>query len=99
MTYAGNDIAYQQVATLPELRKAAPVSAQIAALSVLGLEAMQDTRHSPSWHRKAAAKLAEAQAAFAASADHVASFARQQPAGGLLIAILPGLEALVGAAR
>ncbi|GEL64957.1 hypothetical protein KBA01_22430 [Kozakia baliensis] len=97
--YAGNDAAYAQIATTPALQAALPVSRQLNALAQLGQEAMEDVHHGKKWRTRAKKLLDEQDATFAASADHVASYAYPQPPSGLLIAIVPGIHALVNAAR
>ncbi|GBQ93665.1 beta-N-acetylhexosaminidase [Asaia krungthepensis] len=93
--YAGNDHAFQQLAGHPEIDEVKPISAQLAALSMLGLEALQTAQRDRAWHDHASQLLAEQDAAWSASADHEASNHTAQPAGGLLIAIVPGIKALV----
>ncbi|BAT20369.1 beta-N-acetylhexosaminidase [Asaia bogorensis] len=95
LRYIGNDKAFQALPAQPVIDEVKPVSAQIAALSQLGLDAMQPGRKSKDWHEHAEALLAEQDAAYAASADHEASNHTNQPPGGLLIAIVPGIKALI----
>jgi len=97
--YIGNDEAFQKLAAPPCVEEVKPVSAQIAALSRAGLDALQGRPLGKSWHDHASMLLAEQDQAFAASADHDASNHMKQPAGGLLIAILPGLKSLIATAR
>ncbi|NHO33171.1 family 20 glycosylhydrolase [Acetobacter sp. LMG 1636] len=97
--YAGNDSAYEQIATTPALQAARPVSQQLSALAVLGQEAMQPRHHGRAWRKKAREQLALQDQTFAACATAVASYANPQPPSGLLIAILPGIHALVSTAR
>jgi len=97
--YAANDAAYAEVATTPVLREARPVSRQLSALGLLGLQAMQGGRHGAAWHREAARQIAVQEQAFASCRDHVMSYRNAPPAGGLLIDIVPGIEALVQAAK
>lgn len=97
--YAGNDLAFQALSGNPAIDEVKPVSAQIAALSRLGLDSLSSGSRSKAWHQKAQGLLAEQDATYAASADHVASNRDTQPPGGLLIAIVPGIKALVETVR
>lgn len=98
-TLAGNDAAYAAVANTPMLQAARPVSQQLSALAITGLEAMERGRHDAAWHAKAARQIDVQKQAFAACESHVASYKSKLPPSGLLIDILPGLEALVSAAH
>ncbi|AQS87532.1 beta-N-acetylhexosaminidase [Neoasaia chiangmaiensis NBRC 101099] len=97
--YAANASAYQVVATTPQLQAAIPVSQQLSALALTGLEAMEKGHHNKAWRVKAAQQIAQQQAVFAACATHVASLKSTLPPSGLMIAILPGIEALVNASK
>lgn len=97
--YEANDIAFQALPGPDCVNEAKPVSSQIAALSKLGLEALQPGGKSRAWHDHANALLAEQDKAYAASADHEASSLQPQPPSGLLIAIVPGIRSLVSAAK
>lgn len=97
--YAGNDLAFQTLSGNAAIDEVKPVSAQIAALSRLGMEALACSKRDEAWHERARDALAVQDAAYAASADHVASNTTAQPPGGLLIAIVPGIRALVSTVR
>ena len=97
--WQANDVAYATIATTPDLQLARPVSQQLAALATTGLEALEPGHHSRAWREKAQAQLAEQDAAFASCATHASSLKEPLPPSGLLISIVPGLHALVNAAR
>lgn len=98
IAYAGNDMAYARIATTPALQAARPVSRQLAALALLGLEAMEPGRHGQAWRAEAARQFAVQDRAYESCAHLTASDANPLPPGGLLIAIVPGIRALVDAA-
>ncbi|MCO6161166.1 beta-N-acetylhexosaminidase [Asaia lannensis] len=99
MRYAGNDLAFQALSGHAAIDEIKPVSAQIAVLSRLGLDCLSGGARNGAWHEKAQGLLAAQDAAYAASADHVASNRDTQPPGGLLIAIVPGIKALVATVK
>ncbi|MEE8663057.1 MAG: family 20 glycosylhydrolase [Acetobacter sp.] len=95
--YAANDESYAKIAITPELQKARPVSQQLSALATIGLEAIQKHHHNRAWHAEAKRQLDIQDQTFASCASSVASFAHELPPSGLLIAIVPGIHALVEA--
>nr|WP_081380305.1 family 20 glycosylhydrolase [Novacetimonas hansenii] len=98
--YLANDAGYAAVATTPLLQDARPVSQQLAAVARVGLEAIRKHRsHGRHWHRRVNKLLATQDATFAACATAVASYTHELPPSGLLIAILPGVHALVNHAH
>ncbi|MBS1040146.1 family 20 glycosylhydrolase [Gluconobacter cerinus] len=96
--WAANDAAYEQVATTPQLQLAEPVSKQLSQLAQIGLEAMEPGAHNRAWHKKAQQLLAE-QDLTLIDPTSFAGKERVIPPSGLLIAIVPGIHALVQSAR
>ncbi|MBS1095678.1 beta-N-acetylhexosaminidase [Gluconobacter wancherniae] len=92
--WAANDAAYEQVATTPQLQLAQPVSKQLSALAVIGLEALAPGDHGHAWHKKAQQLLAEQDLTLIDPTTQ-AGKTRVIPPSGLLIAIVPGIRALV----
>ena len=72
-----------------------PISAQLAALARLGLDVLDGKTGSPTFREKARTLLAEQDRALAASSWQLLPPPLPQPAGGLLIDIVPGVKALV----
>lgn len=97
--YEANDRAFQALPGPDCVNEVKPISSQIAALSKLGLEALQSGEKGRAWQDHANSLLAEQDKAYAASADHEASNHVAQPPGGLLIAIVPGIRSLVSVAK
>jgi len=97
--YAGNDSAYAALPMTPALLAARPVSQQLSALGLLGLEAMQGAPRDAQWHARAQAEFAAQDKAFASCAGHMSGFANDLPPSGLLIDIVPGIRALVSMVR
>lgn len=95
--YAANDSLYAQIATTPDLQAARPVSQQLSALAVIGLQAIEKTHHNRAWRAEAKRQLDIQDQTFASCASAVASFSHELPPSGLLIAIVPGIHALVAA--
>ena len=86
----------------PELEVALPISADVAALAVIALDAMAaiETGHAPGtdWLGRAVELLERQLAAERASESMVQAFTAQQPQGDLLISITRGVRKLVDAA-
>lgn len=97
--YGANDAAFQALSGPASIEEVKPLSHQIAALSALGLEALQSGPRGKKWRDRAQVLLAEQDKAYTASVDFRASRQLKQPRGGLLIAIAPGIKALVSQAR
>lgn len=97
--YRTNDLAFQALKGPASIDEVKSLSRQIAELSALGLEALQSGPRGKKWRDRAQALLAEQDKAYAASVDFRASRRLKQPRGGLLIAIVPGIKALVSQAR
>lgn len=93
--WAGNDAAFVASAKgIPVLESVVPVSHAVGLLSRAGLKAL-DGRDGSAWRMDATRLLQEQEAVFAGSASMLASRYSPQPPGGLLIAILPGIRALL----
>ncbi|MFT8613729.1 MAG: hypothetical protein ABF727_14185 [Gluconobacter oxydans] len=93
--WSDNDAAFVTGAKgIPVLEAVVPVSHAIALLSRAGLGVL-DGRDGSAWRMDANRLLQEQQDAFENSASMLASAHSPQPPGGLLIAILPGLRALL----
>ncbi len=99
MRYRSNDVAFQALTGPDSVNEVKPLSSQIAALSDLGIEALQPGRKGKAWQDHAAALLADQDRAYAASRDHQAANHLPQPAGGVLIAIVPGIKVLVASTK
>ncbi len=98
-----NDARYQALAAShPALRAAAPVSADTARLAAIGIHAMDllqsDQKASAAWRRQARKLIARLQGQQQASASLFATIVSPtQPPADLLVAVLPGIQALVAA--
>ena len=98
-----NDVRYQALAAeRPALQAAAPVSADIARLAAVGIEAvdlLQSGRKADAaWRQRAQALVARLQGQQQASASLFATIVSPaQPPADLLVAVLPGVRALVDA--
>lgn len=97
--WAGNDDAFAALAKdRPALAEVLPVSQAVARLARAGLNAL-DHRSGTAWRMDATTLLHAQDQFFANSADMLAARHAPQPPGGLLIAILPGLHALLDASQ
>ena len=87
---------------VPQLEAALPISADIAALAEIGLDALAavESKHPPStdWRDHARELLDRQAAAEKASESIVQILTMEQPAADLLISITPGVRKLVEAA-
>ncbi|WKE48736.1 family 20 glycosylhydrolase [Gluconobacter oxydans] len=93
--WSDNDAAFVTGAKgVPVLEAVVPVSHAVGLLSRAGLGVL-DGRDGSAWRMDANRLLQEQQAAFENSVSMLASAHSPQPPGGLLIAILPGLRALL----
>ncbi|MBF0861623.1 family 20 glycosylhydrolase [Gluconobacter kanchanaburiensis] len=93
--WVDNDAAFVTSAKgLPALEAVVPVSHAVGQLSRAGLNVLNG-RNGSAWRMDANRLLQEQEAAFENSASMLASFHAPQPPGGLLIAILPGIKALL----
>jgi hexosaminidase len=102
-SWRNNHAAFAAVASgRPQLEAALPISADIAALAEIGLEAIAAVEggRAPDsdWLTLANELLARQSAAEKASESMVQVFTLQQPPADLLIAITPGVRKLVEAA-
>ena len=95
--WADNDAAFVTSAKgIPALEAVVPVSHAVGQLSRAGLNVLNG-RSGSAWRMDAARLLQDQDAAFENSASMLASAHAPQPPGGLLIAILPGIKALLAA--
>lgn len=93
--WADNDAAFVTSAKgIPALEAVAPVSHVVGQLSRAGLNVLNG-RSGSAWRMDAVRLLQDQEAAFENSASMLASAHAPQPPGGLLIAILPGIRALL----
>lgn len=97
--WAGNDQAFQAIATSQALKDALPVSRLLSALAVVGLEALEPGNHQGVWRTHAQGLIDQAQAAIDSCAKIGAVDKKALPQSGLLIAFLPGIKSLVDAAK
>src|SRR5262249_42637925 len=85
----------------PKLEAALPISADIAALAGIGLDAIEaiESGRAPDadWHRRAKELLDRQAAAEKASASIIKVVTMKQPPADLLISITPGVKKLVKA--
>ncbi|MFT8808142.1 family 20 glycosylhydrolase [Gluconobacter sp.] len=97
--WAGNDAAFVASAKgVPVLEDVVPVSHAVGLLSRAGLNAL-DGREGSAWRLDANRLLQDQEQAFENSVSMLAARHSAQPPGGLLIAILPGVRALLTAPR
>lgn len=97
--WAGNDAAFVASAKgVPVLEEVVPVSHAVGLLSRAGLNAL-DGREGSAWRLDANRLLQDQEQAFENSVSMLAARHSVQPPGGLLIAILPGVRALLTAPR
>lgn len=96
--WAANDAAYRAVATTPLLKEALPVSHLLSALARTGLAALQPGGHDAAWRSEAERQIAAAQSAYDSCSRRMSTTGTLPPSG-LLIGFLPGVRALVTAAR
>jgi hexosaminidase len=86
----------------PRLEAALPISADVAALSAIGLDAVvaieSDRAPTADWRRRAKELFDRQAAAEKASASIIEVVTMQQPPADLLISITPGIRKLVDAA-
>ncbi len=94
-SWAANDEAFVAIAAdVPALEEVTPVSHTVAALSNAGLNVLNGASGT-AWRLDAQHLIAAQEELFHNSSNHLLSLRREQPPGGLLIAILPGIKALV----
>jgi len=95
-SWAANDEAFVAIAAdVPALEEVTPVSHTVAALSNAGLNVLNGASGTTAWRLDAQHLIAAQEELFHNSSNHLLSLRREQPPGGLLIAILPGIKALV----
>ncbi|MBS1101485.1 family 20 glycosylhydrolase [Gluconobacter sp. Dm-62] len=93
--WADNDAAFVASAkNVPAFEAVVPVSHAVGLLSRAGLSVLNG-REGTAWRMDANRTLQEQEQAVEASIDTLASRHNPQPPGGLLIAILPGIQALL----
>lgn len=93
--WSSNDEAFSAIAKdVPALEEVTPVSHAVAALSNAGLNVLNGASGT-AWRLDAQHLIAAQDEFFHNSSNHILSLKREQPPGGLLIAILPGIKALV----
>ncbi|UMM09901.1 beta-N-acetylhexosaminidase [Gluconobacter frateurii] len=93
--WSSNDEAFSAIAKdVPALEEVTPVSHTVAALSNAGLNVLNGASGT-AWRLDAQHLIAAQDEFFHNSSNHILSMKREQPPGGLLIAILPGIKALV----
>ncbi|MFT8718224.1 MAG: family 20 glycosylhydrolase [Acetobacter sp.] len=94
--WSDNDHVFESISEeTADLKMVRPISAQLAALARLGLDVLDGKAGTSTFREKARTLLAEQDRAQAASSWQLLPPPLPQPAGGLLINIVPGVKMLV----